>query len=117
MYYIGLDVHKQTIGYCVKDAASRVCLERKNPFLPSMHPPPSEGLRNIHIGYRTGFKSRSREDIGSQKGTVQTGHDGSGSESSPRSLPEPSGAVLECGELSGAGTETAFQHLPVKIYM
>ena len=29
MYYIGLDVHKQTIGYCVKDAASRVCLERK----------------------------------------------------------------------------------------
>ncbi|MGA7312545.1 MAG: hypothetical protein WBX22_01120 [Silvibacterium sp.] len=24
MYYIGLDVHKKTISYCVKDAAGRV---------------------------------------------------------------------------------------------
>jgi len=24
MYYIGLDVHKETISYCVKDAAGRV---------------------------------------------------------------------------------------------
>ena len=24
MYYIGLDVHKRTISYCVKDAASKI---------------------------------------------------------------------------------------------
>jgi transposase len=29
MYYIGLDVHKKTISYCVKDSAGRVCLEGK----------------------------------------------------------------------------------------
>src|SRR4249920_196706 len=29
MYYIGLDVHKKTISYCVKDAAGRVCQEGK----------------------------------------------------------------------------------------
>ena len=25
MYYIGLDVHKKTISYCVKDASGRIC--------------------------------------------------------------------------------------------
>src|ERR1039458_3260892 len=30
MYYIGLDVHKRTISYCVKDAAGRVHLEGKS---------------------------------------------------------------------------------------
>src|SRR5579863_2559798 len=29
MYYIGLDVHKRTISYCVKDAAGRVHMEGK----------------------------------------------------------------------------------------
>src|ERR1700729_106793 len=29
MYYIGLDVHKRTISYCVKDAAGRVQMEGK----------------------------------------------------------------------------------------
>jgi transposase len=29
MYYIGLDVHKKTISFCVKDAAGRVHLEGK----------------------------------------------------------------------------------------
>ena len=29
MYYIGLDVHKRTISYCVKDAAGCVHLEGK----------------------------------------------------------------------------------------
>ena len=29
MYYIGLDVHKKTISFCVKDAAGRVCQEGK----------------------------------------------------------------------------------------
>jgi transposase len=29
MYYIGLDVHKKTISYCVKDATGRVCQEGK----------------------------------------------------------------------------------------
>ncbi len=29
MYYIGLDVHKRTISYCVKDAAGRVYMEGK----------------------------------------------------------------------------------------
>ena len=29
MYYIGLDVHKKTISYCVKDASGRVCQEGK----------------------------------------------------------------------------------------
>jgi len=29
MYYIGLDVHKKTISYCVKDAAGRVHMEGK----------------------------------------------------------------------------------------
>jgi transposase len=29
MYYIGLDVHKKTISYCVKDAAGHVCREGK----------------------------------------------------------------------------------------
>ena len=29
MYYIGLDVHKKTISYCVKDAAGRVLQEGK----------------------------------------------------------------------------------------
>jgi hypothetical protein len=32
MYYIGLDVHKKTISYCVKDAsgqASRACAPQK----------------------------------------------------------------------------------------
>jgi transposase len=29
MYYIGLDVHKKTISYCVKDASGRVHREGK----------------------------------------------------------------------------------------
>jgi transposase len=29
MYFIGLDVHKKTINYCVKDAAGRVYQEGK----------------------------------------------------------------------------------------
>jgi hypothetical protein len=29
MYFIGLDVHKKTISYCVKDAAGRVHMEGK----------------------------------------------------------------------------------------
>jgi hypothetical protein len=29
MYYIGLDVHKKTITYCVKDASGRICQEGK----------------------------------------------------------------------------------------
>ena len=29
MYYIGLDVHKKTISYCVKDAAGRAHMEGK----------------------------------------------------------------------------------------
>jgi len=29
MYYIGLDVHKKTISYCVKDAAGCVFSEGK----------------------------------------------------------------------------------------
>ena len=29
MYFIGLDVHKETISYCVKDAAGRVYQEGK----------------------------------------------------------------------------------------
>jgi len=29
MYYIGLDVHKQTISYCVKDASGQVHQEGK----------------------------------------------------------------------------------------
>ena len=30
MYFIGLDVHKKTISYCVKDAAGRVYQERQD---------------------------------------------------------------------------------------
>ena len=29
MYYIGLDVHKKTISYCVKDGSGRICQEGK----------------------------------------------------------------------------------------
>jgi hypothetical protein len=29
MYYIGLDVHKKTISYCVKDAAGQIHQEGK----------------------------------------------------------------------------------------
>jgi hypothetical protein len=29
MYYIGLDVHKKTISYCVKDAAGKIHQEGK----------------------------------------------------------------------------------------
>jgi Transposase len=29
MYYIGLDVHKKTISYCVKDASGHICQEGK----------------------------------------------------------------------------------------
>ena len=29
MYYIGLDVHKKTISYCVKDAAGKIYSEGK----------------------------------------------------------------------------------------
>jgi transposase len=31
MYYIGLDVHKRTISYCVKDVSGRVCAEGSVP--------------------------------------------------------------------------------------
>jgi transposase len=29
MYYIGLDVHKKTINYCIKDASSQVHQEEQ----------------------------------------------------------------------------------------
>ena len=29
MYYIGLDVHKKTISYCVKDVSGQICQEGK----------------------------------------------------------------------------------------
>jgi hypothetical protein len=29
MYYVGLDIHKKTISYCVKDANGRIHQERK----------------------------------------------------------------------------------------
>jgi transposase len=31
MYYIGLDVHKKTISYCVKDGSGRIHAEGKIP--------------------------------------------------------------------------------------
>ena len=31
MYYIGLDVHKKTISYCVKDVGGRIYAEGKIP--------------------------------------------------------------------------------------
>jgi transposase len=31
MYYIGLDVHKRTISYCVKDASGRIYAEGSLP--------------------------------------------------------------------------------------
>jgi transposase len=31
MYYIGLDVHKRKISYCVKDSSGRVCAEGSLP--------------------------------------------------------------------------------------
>ena len=31
MYYIGLDVHKKTIGYCVKDGSGRIYAEAEIP--------------------------------------------------------------------------------------
>jgi hypothetical protein len=31
MYYIGMDVHKRTISYCVKDVAGKVLTEGKIP--------------------------------------------------------------------------------------
>ena len=31
MYYIGLDVHKKTISYCVKDVSGRIHAEGKIP--------------------------------------------------------------------------------------
>jgi hypothetical protein len=31
MYYIGLDVHKKTISYCVKDASGRVSMTSYKP--------------------------------------------------------------------------------------
>jgi transposase len=31
MYYIGLDVHKQKISYCVKDLGGKVCAEGSIP--------------------------------------------------------------------------------------
>jgi hypothetical protein len=27
MYYIGLDIHKKTISYCVKDQSEQICVE------------------------------------------------------------------------------------------
>jgi len=30
MYYIGLDVHKKTISYCVKDGSGRIHAEGKS---------------------------------------------------------------------------------------
>jgi predicted NBD/HSP70 family sugar kinase len=31
MYYIGLDVHKRKISYCVKDGSGKVCAEGSLP--------------------------------------------------------------------------------------
>jgi hypothetical protein len=33
MYYIGLDLHKKTISYCVKDVSGQVHNRRVNVFL------------------------------------------------------------------------------------
>ena len=27
MYYIGMDIHKKTISYCVKDQGGQICVE------------------------------------------------------------------------------------------
>ena len=35
MNYIGLDVHKKTISYCVKDVSGRVQQEGKRDFVPA----------------------------------------------------------------------------------
>ena len=51
MYYIGLDVHKKTISFCVKDAAGKIHLEGKIAdclrcdFLPECHMASTE-IRN-----------------------------------------------------------------------
>jgi hypothetical protein len=34
MYYIGLDVHKRKISYCVKDSSGKICAEGSLPGLP-----------------------------------------------------------------------------------
>jgi len=48
MYYIGLDVHKKTISYCVKDAAGKIHrrarLDRRGAnLMPGSRPFPNPG--------------------------------------------------------------------------
>jgi len=57
MYYIGLDVHKKTISYCVKDAAGHVHQEGKfGSLLPRTGPGPGEGnpARKQESGHSSG---------------------------------------------------------------
>jgi transposase len=49
MYYIGLDVHKRTISYCVKDASARVHAEG---FLPATRFDLDRWLRTMKISRR-----------------------------------------------------------------
>ena len=53
IYYIGLDVHKKTISYCVKDAD----------FLPECHMVPTE-IRDRHRGLYSTPVSISKPEIG-----------------------------------------------------
>jgi hypothetical protein len=46
MYYIGLDVHKRTISYCVKDAAGRVHMEGRSGPCGASWTPGSERFPN-----------------------------------------------------------------------
>ena len=48
MYYIGLDVHKKTISYCVKDAAGKVHRKARSDrrdanWMPGSRPFPNPG--------------------------------------------------------------------------
>jgi hypothetical protein len=48
MYYIGLDVHKKTISYCVKDAAGRVHQEGKIGSTRRATPHDRDGSDDLH---------------------------------------------------------------------
>ena len=55
MYYIGLDVHKKTISYCVKDAAGHVHREGKvgstrrelDAWIPTLPQPHRDGSNDL----------------------------------------------------------------------
>jgi hypothetical protein len=72
MYYIGLDVHKRTISYCVKDAAGQVHQEGKigstrrelDPWIKTSRPFPNPGRspwkrRSMNYGQRTSKRAPS----------------------------------------------------------